>query len=128
MGSFLNYFRAATQMAQSIIPFLVPLLAFIPGLKLPAAAITILGSIPGLCATAEELIGAGNGEAKKALVTSMVTSAVNTMKQVSTGGQAETWERVSQLVSPAIEMAVNNAKILAAAQTPVSVADRPTGA
>ena len=130
MGSFLDYFRAAMQMAQTLIPFLTPILAFIPGLRLPAAAVIILNAVPGLCQTAEELIGAGNGEQKKALVTAMANVAVDTMKKISTGGQAETWERVSQLVSPTIELAVNNAKILKAAQEAKSVpgADQPAGA
>ena len=128
MSKFAEYFRMAMQLVEGSLPFLLPILAFIPGLKLPAAALTILGSIPALCHTAEELIGEGNGEQKKALVTSMVASAVNTMRGVSTGGQAETWERVSQLVSPAIELAVNNAKIIASTQAAVAALDRPTGA
>lgn len=128
MSKFLVYFRMAMQMAQATLPFLIPILAFIPGLKIPAAGLTILASIPGLCATAEELIGDGNGEQKKNLVISMVDSAVETMKKISTGGQAETWDRVSQLVSPAIELAVNNAKILAATQQNIQNLERPTGA
>ncbi len=128
MSKFSEYFKMAMQMAQGILPFLIPILAFFPGLKLPAAALTILGSIPALCHTAEELMGDGNGDQKKALVTSMVNSAVETMKTISTGGQAETWERVSQLVSPAIELAVNNAKILAATQASIANLERPTGA
>ena len=127
MGTFLDFFKMALQVIQQSVPFLTVLLSIFPALKLPVAGLTILNSIPSLCNTAEQLIGDGNGEAKKALVTNLANTAIDTMKKVSTGGQAETWDKISQLVSPAIELAVNNAKIIAATTNRPTEADQPAG-
>ena len=115
MSRFLEFFKKGLQMVETVLPFLTPILALIPGMQLPAAGLVILNAVPVLCHTAEELIGEGSGEAKKDLVITMANAAIQTMQKISSGGQKETWDKVSQLIGPAIELAVNNAKIIQAA-------------
>ena len=59
-----------------------------------------------LCKQAEEYFaGEKTGEQKKAAVIEAVKNIADGVAEVSTGGQKETWEKISGLVSKAVDVA-----------------------
>lgn len=113
----LVFFEKAAAIAAKDLPFVETLLTFIPGgqallLAAPAANV-IIGAIPGLCATAEKILGGGNGAAKSDLVNTMINAAIQSVSK-AVPSTAAALAKIQPLVQPAIELAVNNANVLAA--------------
>jgi hypothetical protein len=83
---------------------LAPVLAAF-GVVIPPVAIAILPLMTDLMGHAEDAMPtAGSGAIKKAAVTAGVTGFVNSMAQLSTGGQKETYQKItSEMVSGLID-------------------------
>jgi hypothetical protein len=59
--------------------------------------------LPSLISLAEKLLGPKTGEAKKELVLEAAGIAMNAVGAFSTGGQAQTWERIKPMVSTIVD-------------------------
>jgi hypothetical protein len=69
--------------------------------------LTVLVQIlPSLISLAERLLGPKTGEAKKDLVMSAVEIAMTAVGVLSTGGQAQTWDKLRPLVSQVVDAIV----------------------
>jgi hypothetical protein len=69
--------------------------------------LTVLVQIlPSLISLAERLLGPKTGEAKKDLVMSAVEIAMTAVGGLSTGGQAQTWDKLRPLVSQVVDAIV----------------------
>jgi hypothetical protein len=73
---------------------LAPILAAL-GVAVPPAAVAAVPATVTMMKAAEEALGDGTGLLKKAAVTKGAVAFVEGMQEVSTGGQKETWERVT---------------------------------
>jgi hypothetical protein len=62
--------------------------------------------LPNLIALAERLLGPKTGEIKKELVLSATGIIMTAVGALSTGGQANTWERIKPLVSAMVDSSV----------------------
>jgi hypothetical protein len=62
--------------------------------------------LPNLIALAEKLLGPKTGEIKKELVLSATGIIMTAVGALSTGGQANTWERIKPLVSAMVDSSV----------------------
>lgn len=67
----------------------------------------LLQILPGLLALAEKLLGPKTGELKKELVMGVAGLALNSVGALSTGGQAETWDRIKPFVSTIVDASVS---------------------
>lgn len=67
--------------------------------------ILILKYLPTIIALAEELFAdkPKSGEDKKALVMATTSAALGAVKDISTGGQKETWDRIADPVSSMVD-------------------------
>lgn len=63
------------------------------GVAIPPVAIAAVPLVVSLMTEAENALGDGTGPLKKAAVTNAANAFVDTMKTVSTGGQAETYQK-----------------------------------
>ena len=69
--------------------------------------LTVLFQIlPSLISLAERLLGPKTGEIKKDLVMEAANIAMTAVGALSTGGQAETWERIKPSVSLIVDAGV----------------------
>lgn len=73
---------------------IAPILAAF-GATIPGAAIAAVPAAITLMTAAEEAFGDGTGPIKKAAVTEGLVAIADGMQKVSTGGQAETWAKVT---------------------------------
>lgn len=72
---------------------------------MPQAAVVGVPAMVALMNAAEDALGDGTGPLKKQAVTNGMVAFTETMKQVSTGGQKETWEQFTpELVGTAIDV------------------------
>lgn len=69
----------------------------------------ILRIIISLMSAVEPLFGPGSGATKKQVVTNAAKTVVDAVGALSTGGQKQTWEKISEPVSNIID---NTAAIL----------------
>ncbi len=84
---------------------LAPVLSAIASVFLPGVSILpkILSVLPELITVAEKMFGFGMGDLKKEYVMEGAQKVVDTMADLSTGGQKETWESVKPFVSSAVD-------------------------
>lgn len=68
-------------------------LSFIKGVL--GSAGVLVPIVIGLMTSAENAMGDGTGALKKAAVTAGVVGFTDSMKEISTGGQKETWEQIT---------------------------------
>lgn len=73
---------------------LAPILSLL-GVAIPPVAVAAIPATIGLMTAAEEALGDGTGPLKKEAVVAGVQSFTNVMQTVSTGGQKETWDKVT---------------------------------
>jgi hypothetical protein len=73
---------------------IAPILAAF-GVAIPPAAVAAVPAAITLMTAAEEAFGDGTGPIKKAAVTEGLVAIAGGMQKVSTGGQAETWAKVT---------------------------------
>ena len=84
-----------------VVTGLAPILTAVAGLVFPGStlAVGVAKAIPDLISSAEKAIGDGNGPIKKQYVMEGAEKLVEAMKEVSTGGQKETWEDIAPFAS-----------------------------
>ena len=73
---------------------ITPILALF-GVAIPPAALAVVPMVLGLMNQAEEALGDGTGPLKKAAVEAGAIGFVEGMQVASTGGQKETWEKIT---------------------------------
>jgi hypothetical protein len=106
--TFSDVFRKFSSVVQLLLPIAA---TFVPGAGLPILAIKIIGKLPSLMATADELFTeAGQGALKKEFVMNAAQVIATTVSDCSTGGQKETWEKqiapnISQFIDTAVAIA-----------------------
>ncbi len=82
---------------------ITPILALF-GVAVPPVALAAVPIVIGLMTKAEEALGDGTGPIKKAAVEAGVLGFADAMKEVSTGGQKETWEQITpEMISKLID-------------------------
>lgn len=81
----------------------------------------ILGALPGLITAAENAFGDGTGPIKKQYVMEGAEKIVQTMSDVSTGGQKETWNTLAPLTSTIVDSIITAANGLS--ESPVFTDD-----
>jgi hypothetical protein len=74
--------------------FFAPLLSLF-GVTIPPVALSLAPVAVSLMTAAEDALGDGTGPLKKAAVTSGLVAFAGAMKEVSTGGQKETWNVIT---------------------------------
>jgi hypothetical protein len=67
----------------------------------------LLQVLPSLISLVEKLLGPKNGEIKKELVMGATQIAMTAVGAISTGGQAQTWERIKPDVSTIVDSGVS---------------------
>jgi hypothetical protein len=65
------------------------------GVTVPTLIPTLIPMIISLMTSAEEALGDGTGPLKKVAVTAGAVAFVDNMKELSTGGQKETWSTIT---------------------------------
>ena len=73
---------------------ITPILALF-GVAIPPVALAAVPIVTGLMNQAEDALGDGTGPLKKAAVEAGVLGFVEGMQNASTGGQKETWDKIS---------------------------------
>lgn len=82
---------------------LAPILALF-GVAVPPAAAAAIPATIGLMTAAEEALGDGTGPIKKEAVVAGMGAFTSVMQNVSTGGQKETWDKVTpEVISISID-------------------------
>jgi hypothetical protein len=101
----MNFFKGLA----SVVCGLAPILGAVASIVFPGggAAVTIgtkvLGALPGLINSAEQAFGDGSGPIKKQFVMEGAQKIVETMQNISTGGQKETWDAIAPLTSTVVD-------------------------
>jgi hypothetical protein len=101
-----RYFAFGLKIVGQILPIAQIALLFIPGGQIPAAGLKILEKLPDIIGLAERIFGDGSGAEKKAFAIQTAQALANTIGGVSTGGQAETWQKIEVAVGPMIDQIV----------------------
>ncbi len=102
---------------------LAPILALF-GVAIPPAAIAAVPLAITMMDEAEKALGDGTGPLKKEAVTKGMVAFSEAMQTVSTGGQAETWQKVTpDVVSTLIDTVANVANGMAKATDKAPVFD-----
>ena len=103
MGTFVEALGKIKAILSSLIG-IAPILSLF-GVSVPQAAVVGVPAVVALMNAAEESLGDGTGPLKKKAVMSGAVAFTETMKQVSTGGQKETWEQFTpELVGKTIDV------------------------
>lgn len=97
--SALNFIKGILSSAGVFAPLLTMF-----GVTIPPVALAVVPIITTLMNSAEESLGDGTGALKKSAVVSGAVAFTKTMQTVSTGGQKETWSKITpELVDTTID-------------------------
>lgn len=114
MGSFVSALGKIKAILSSLMG-IAPILSLF-GVAVPQAAVVGVPAMVALMNAAEDALGDGTGPLKKQAVTNGMVAFTETMKQVSTGGQKETWEQFTpELVGTAIDVIADVANTVSVA-------------
>jgi hypothetical protein len=101
-----DYFKFGLKVLDGLLPLASIALMFVPGGQIPAAGLKVFQNLPNIIALAERIFGDGTGEQKKNFVIQTAQAVVGSIASVSTGGQAETWDKIGTVIGPAIDQMV----------------------
>ena len=120
--SFFESLFAGFKKFASVVEMLLPIVsAFVPGAAIPAAGVKILEKLPALMATADELFTeVGQGALKKQFVMTAAKQVAATVADISTGGQADTWNNE---IAPNLSVIIDTAVAIANVASPNIVVD-----
>jgi hypothetical protein len=125
--SILDFFKGVLKFFETEAPVATAVMAAIPGLQLPAAAVGLISIIPQLCQTAEQVIGdaQGTGALKADTVKTAVNAFIMTLQKTNPNIDKSVWAQVAILIPTTIEQTIANVKIAQMAATGTTPAPAP---